>query len=115
MINYQASQIINAVKANLIAINNIAVHAENKHTENKLAVSKLNSTIGIIAAFDPSNIEKTVNHLEDARAVLIGVFVREDLGIPSILSDELNKQIAHVANLLLALATQIETLKQGVK
>ncbi|AUR95977.1 hypothetical protein NVP1215B_059 [Vibrio phage 1.215.B._10N.222.54.F7] len=113
MLNYQASQIVNAVKANIVAINNIAAHTENKKVENRLAVSNLNSTLGIIAAFDPSETEKTIHHLDDARTVLIGVFVREDLGLPPILAGELNKQIAYTAGLISALAIQLETLKQG--
>ncbi|AEH21853.1 VHS1040 protein [Vibrio phage 1] len=112
MINYQASQIINAVKANITAMHNIASHTDNKHVENRLAASNLNKTLGALSAFDPSEPHKTCEHLEGARALLVEIFLREDHGVPSILSQELNKQVAYNANMLFSLATQIETLSK---
>ncbi|WYC17912.1 hypothetical protein [Vibrio phage vB_VneS_J26] len=112
MINYQASQIINAAKANITALHNIAAHTDNKHVENRLAAATLNKSLGALAAFDPANSHETTVHIENAREMLVEVFLREDHGVPSILSQELNKQVAYTANMLFSLAAQIETLNK---
>lgn len=112
MISYQASQVINAAKASITTIHNIAAHTDNKHVENRLAAATLNKSLGALAAFDPSNAHNTTVHLENARELLVEVFLREDYGVPSILSQELNKQIAYIANMLFSLAAQIETLSK---
>lgn len=109
---YQAGQVVGGIKAMVKALHNLAAHTDNKKVDNKLAAQQLNEVLALLSAFNPSEVVSTLQHLEEARHGLTGIFLAEDQGLPPILAAELNKQIAHIANCLFNLAAQIETLNK---
>ncbi len=104
---YTMAQLIKSVICALDSALNIASHEENKHVSNQLAANNLRKAIAVLTSIDATNPAEAYKLAEDARFLLINVYIYEDVILDSGLASTLNQSLSSQANMLSMVANRL--------